>query len=206
MSNKMTKCKSCGNDLASSAKSCPNCGAKNKKPIFKKWWFWLIIVIVLIGIIGASGSGDDTGAGTNAASSDGNSVTQAVVETEKEQDNQLGSYQVEIKNARLTKNYEGKPVVVITYGFTNNSSEPAAFWLTIDDNAYQNGVGLEKAYVLKDGDPYDEANQNKEIKSGVTLDVDVAYVLNDTETDVEVEAKETISFSDEIVKRTFSIG
>ncbi len=205
MSEKMTKCKFCGNDLASNAKSCPSCGAKNKKPIFKKWWFWLIIVILLVGLISATGGGDDTGAETTAASSNGNSATQAVAETEKANDNALGSYQVEIKNARLTKNYEGKPVVVITYGFTNNSSEPAAFWLTIDDNAYQNGVGLEKAYVLKDGDPYDEANQDKEIKSGVTLDVDVAYILNDTETDVEVEAKEIISFSDEIVTRTFSI-
>lgn len=205
MSEKMTKCKSCGNDLASSAKSCPSCGAKNKKPIFKKWWFWLIIVILLVGLISAAGGGDDTDAETTAASSNGNSATQAIAETEKVNDNDLGSYQVEIKNARLTKNYEGKPVVVITYGFTNNASEPAAFWLTIDDNVYQNGVGLEKAYVLKDGDPYDEANQDKEIKSGVTLDVDVAYILNDTETDVEVEAKEIMSFSDEVVTRTFSI-
>lgn len=205
MSEKMTKCKSCGNDLASSAKSCPNCGAKNKKPVFKKWWFWLIIVIVLIGIISAAGGGEDTNGETAMVSSGVNSVSQAVVETEAAKDNQLGSYQVEIKNARLTENYEGKPVVVITYGFTNNSSEPAAFWLEIDDNVYQNGVGLEKAYVLKDSDSYDEANQNKEIKSGVSLDVDVAYLLNDSETDIEVEAKEIISFTDDVVTRTFSI-
>lgn len=205
MSDKMSKCKSCGNDLASSAKSCPNCGAKNKKPIFKKWWFWLIVVIVLIGVIGASGGGEDTGTETTVAPSVGNSISQAVVETEAIKDNQLGSYQVEIKNARLTKNYEGKPVVVITYGFTNNSSEPQAFWLTIDDTVYQNGVGLEKAYVLDDNDPYDEANQNKEIKSGVTLDVDVAYILNDTETDIEVEAKEIVSFTNDVVTRTFSL-
>lgn len=205
MSDKMKKCKSCGNDLASSAKSCPNCGAKNKKPIFKKWWFWLIVVILLIGVIGASGSGEDTGTETTAAPSAVNSISQAVVETEAIKDNQLGSYRVEIKNARLTQNYEGKPVVVITYGFTNNASEPQAFWLAIDDTVYQNGVGLEKAYVLDDNDPYDEANQNKEIKSGVSLDVDVAYILNDTETDIEVEAKESISFTDDVVTRTFSI-
>lgn len=205
MSEKMTKCKSCGNDLASSAKNCPNCGAKNKKPIFKKWWFWLIIVIVLIGIISASGGGDDTGAETTSAASDNNSVSQAVVETEAAKDNELGSYQVEIKNARISENYEGKPTVVITYGFTNNSSESAAFYIAIDETVYQNGVGLERTYTLKDGDPYDEANQSKEIKSGVTLDVDVAYVLNDTETDIEVEAKETFSFTDDVVSRTFSI-
>ena len=58
MSAKMIKCKSCGNDIASNAKTCPNCGAKNKKPIFKKWWFWLIIIFLIVVIIGASGKGD----------------------------------------------------------------------------------------------------------------------------------------------------
>ena len=72
MSEKMTKCKSCGNDIASSAKACPNCGAKNSKPIFKKWWFWVIIVVLLIAIIGAAG-GDDTG----SSSASGNDVVQS---------------------------------------------------------------------------------------------------------------------------------
>lgn len=30
--------------------------AKVKKPIFKRWWFWVIIVVIVIGIIGGSGS------------------------------------------------------------------------------------------------------------------------------------------------------
>ncbi len=127
----------------------------------------------------------------------------AVVENEAE--NTLGDYQVEIKNARVTTDWEGKPAVVITYGFTNNSSEPEAFWLAFEDAVYQNGVGLEKAFMLKDGDPYDESNQNKEIKSGVTIDVDVAYILNDAETDIEVEVKELISFNDDVISKTFSI-
>ncbi len=60
MSAKMIKCGSCGNEISSDAKSCPNCGAKVKKPVYKKWWFWLIIVILFIGIISAAG-GDDSG-------------------------------------------------------------------------------------------------------------------------------------------------
>ncbi|NOW20903.1 rubrerythrin [Clostridium saccharobutylicum] len=31
--SKMIKCKTCGADIASSAKTCPSCGAKNKKAI-----------------------------------------------------------------------------------------------------------------------------------------------------------------------------
>ncbi len=48
---KIIKCKTCGADIASSAKSCPGCGARNKKPFYTKIWFWVLIVI----IIGAAG-------------------------------------------------------------------------------------------------------------------------------------------------------
>ena len=198
MSSKMVKCKSCGNEIAANAKSCPGCGAKNSKPIFKKWWFWLLVVIVVIALIGSAGGDDESS--TNTAD-----TQNGIVETTVANASKLGSYEVEIKNARLTKNYDGKPVVVITYGFTNNSSEPTAFWIAFEDEVYQNGVGLEKAYVLNSSDPYDEANQNKEIKTGVTLDVEVAYLLNDTQTNIDVEVKELMSFSDDMVTKTFSI-
>lgn len=56
MANKMVKCKHCGQEIAKGAKTCPNCGGKNKKPFFKKWWFWLLVIIVVGG--GALGNGD----------------------------------------------------------------------------------------------------------------------------------------------------
>ena len=31
---------------------------KQKKPIFKRWWFWVVVAVVVIGI--ASQGGDDT--------------------------------------------------------------------------------------------------------------------------------------------------
>ncbi|MBQ6708680.1 MAG: zinc ribbon domain-containing protein [Clostridia bacterium] len=44
---KMTSCKTCGTQIAKSAKNCPSCGAKNKKkPIA------LIIVLVIILVLG----------------------------------------------------------------------------------------------------------------------------------------------------------
>ena len=58
MSKKTLCCKACNNEISSKAKVCPNCGAKLKKPVYKRWWFWAIIVFVLIAII--SGGGDDT--------------------------------------------------------------------------------------------------------------------------------------------------
>lgn len=55
MENK--KCKNCGAEIASTAKLCPQCGAKAGKPIYKKWWFWLIIVVAVIVIASVAGSG-----------------------------------------------------------------------------------------------------------------------------------------------------
>lgn len=52
----MTYCRSCGAQIAKKAKICLHCGAKNSKPIYKKWWFWLIVVIILIGAFGSNGS------------------------------------------------------------------------------------------------------------------------------------------------------
>lgn len=59
MNKNMSICKACGQEIAKRAKTCPSCGAKNKKPIFKKWWFWAIIVVVLISAIGNSGDDAD---------------------------------------------------------------------------------------------------------------------------------------------------
>lgn len=73
MSKKLTDCKACGAEIAKSAKTCPHCGAKNKKPIFKKWWFWAIVVLVLIGAM-ASGGNDDTPTGNDPANNDGTIV------------------------------------------------------------------------------------------------------------------------------------
>jgi len=46
--------------------------AQAKKPIFKKWWFWVIIVVVLIGIGVVASKGDEaTKVGDNGGSSQG---------------------------------------------------------------------------------------------------------------------------------------
>ena len=53
----MTTCKACGAEIAKSAKSCPHCGAKNKKPPVI---LIAIAVIILIGIISSIGGGNSS--------------------------------------------------------------------------------------------------------------------------------------------------
>ena len=201
--NNMKLCGSCGKPMAKNAKTCPNCGAKNKKPIYKRVWFWLLIIVAFFIIVGAISSDGDS---DNKASNDSQTTkSDGVIESKKEKDNEIGQYSVEILNARLTSTYDNKPAVVVTYRFTNNTNDTAtSFYIAFDDEVYQNGVGLNSAYVLKDGDPYDSDNASKEIKKGSSIEVEQAYILNDSSTPIEVEVKELFSFSDKTVSRTFN--
>lgn len=70
----MIKCKTCGADIAANAKTCPSCGAKNKKPFYTKWWFWVIVALVILGAVGGNSNSNNSSA--NADNS---------VETKKEE-------------------------------------------------------------------------------------------------------------------------
>ncbi len=118
----------------------------------------------------------------------------------------LGSYNVEIMSCRLAKDYEGDSVVIVKYNFTNNGDEAIAFYTAFDDEVYQNDIGLNPAYVLKDTANYSADNQTKQIKTGASIEVEVAYELNDTTSDIVVEVEELFSFDDKKITKTFSIA
>lgn len=164
----------------------------NKKKILI--WAVIIAVIIFIGAIAIGSSGDspteNQGSGTASTQSS---------------DSNLANYKVEIMSCRLAKDYSGKDVVIVKYKFTNNNEKPTSFMVAFDDNVYQNGVGLNNAYILDDDANYSSDNQTKEIKKGATLEVEAAYELNDTTTDIEVEVSQLFSMSDKVIKKTFSI-
>lgn len=70
---KMIHCKACGKEIAANAKSCPSCGAKNKKPIYKRVWFWCVLVLILMAI--GSSVGENKTPSDPSASSVGESKT-----------------------------------------------------------------------------------------------------------------------------------
>ena len=78
MASKMNICKTCGLEIAKSAKYCPKCGAKNKRTVFTKWWFW-VLVVMLVGIIaGAGGESDSNSASNNAEITSDNATVKTV--------------------------------------------------------------------------------------------------------------------------------
>ena len=77
---KLTQCKTCSKEIASNAKSCPNCGAKNKKAIYKRPWFIVVAFLIIVLAIGGEDEGDST-------TTDGGTV-ETVQETTQNQDSQ----------------------------------------------------------------------------------------------------------------------
>lgn len=157
----------------------------------------LVLAVLLSFSVFALGSGsDDEKADQGSGSAD----------QQKEDESALGDYSVEIKSCRLAKDFEGKKVVIVKYIFTNvNDDDSTAFFTAFEDNVYQDGVGLNESYFVDDSAKYSADNQTKEIKKGASLEVEVAYELNDTKTDIEVEVKELFSFEDKVLTKTFSI-
>jgi RNA polymerase subunit RPABC4/transcription elongation factor Spt4 len=107
---KLITCKHCGKEIAASAKTCPNCGGKNKKPFYKKVWFWVIVVIILFAAISSSGSKDsssdnkkigevsssstDTSAESNSTSKDNASETTSDTSSQASEENVKTVYNV----------------------------------------------------------------------------------------------------------------
>lgn len=115
----------------------------------------------------------------------------------------LGKYDIEIKSATLAKDYEGNPAIVITYAWTNNSEDTISAMVALMDQAFQDGVELDTA-IIGDSDIYDSDASMKDIRPGTTLEVQVAYVLSNTTSEVEFEISDWADFSsDSVVHMAF---
>lgn len=60
---KMTKCKTCGADIAKSAKVCPHCGAKNKKFPLIPIIIVAVVLLFAVGIFGSDSNEPERGGG-----------------------------------------------------------------------------------------------------------------------------------------------
>lgn len=104
---KLVKCKDCGKEVSESAKTCPGCGSKIKKPIYKRVWFWVIIVFVVIGL--SSGGNSETS--ENSKKNSNNSSEETKIEYIKVDIDELEKA-LENNAAAAKDTYDGKYVEV----------------------------------------------------------------------------------------------
>ncbi len=113
----------------------------------------------------------------------------------------IGDYEAYMQKAEIMPDYDGNDALIVTYTYTNNSKESASYLWTIFEKAFQNGVELETATIFTSATSYDTIvdGQMTEIDPGKSIEVCSAFVLNDTETPVELR------FSDLLDKHTGKI-
>lgn len=167
MANKMVNCKHCGAPIASSAKVCPSCGAKNKQPIYKKWWFYLIIAVVAIGIIGGNG-------GNQSASKSQSTASKTAQEESK--DNTAGQEETQ-QSATEEIEYEVHDVTELFDALNGNAMkaqdtykgtyvELHGYLGTIDSNGKYFGLGAEENnydYLLQTVQCFIRSDEQKQI-------------------------------------------
>lgn len=117
---------------------------------------------------------------------------------------ELGNYFVEInESAKIKKNRDGEPVIIISFDWTNNSDETTSAMVSFGEQAFQDGIELESSFQSS---LYESDNYSREIRPGTTITVERAFELNNETSVVEFEVSNWLSWNDEsIVYRNFNI-
>lgn len=159
--DKMTTCKACGSEIAHSAKTCPQCGAKNKKPFYKAVWFWAVVVVILIIAISSGGSDSEGeyGKTTNGGASD-SSTTSTTPERSTYKPGETmtaDGYEIDFVSVSDftafdewdTKPESGSKVVVVEFNFKNTGTADQ-YWDFTDFKCYADSESCEEYYTMAD--------------------------------------------------------
>ena len=100
---------------------------------------------------------------------------------------------VKILSTEIATDRRNNNILVVEYQFTNLSDETTSWGLEVDDTAYQNGVECDTSYSHDfDG----KSSTYDKIKPGATATVKVAYIIESTKKDVEIECYKLFDWSD----------
>lgn len=176
---------------------------EEKKKKKKKKLIIIGVIIAVIIVIAVAASGSESNDDTNTSSNENTTVSSVNAEKKETDENTIGDFKCVVKGAKLTKDWEGKDAVLITYEFTNNSDNPISFDGALDDKLYQDGIELESAILSND----EEAKliDAVDLKPGITKEVKKAYSLRNKKSEIEVEIQEVFSFSDDMIKTTINL-
>lgn len=195
------KCFYCGEEYdANSFKTCPRCNAphyqeytsqqppiivqeKKKHGCLTKILIGLGVCFILLLIVSSFAKTNEN----MSASTTNENITGDSVSAEKETGNNVGNFNVEYKSAKVVKD-DDKDVIIVDLVFTNNSKADISFDEAISDTAYQDGIELQNViFTYNIRDNYSDAESDKKIKPGKSLELQKAYYLNDLTSIIELE-------------------
>ena len=106
----------------------------------------------------------------------------------------IGSYELFYKGAKIMTDYDGNDAIVVTLDYTNNSKEANSYLWSFVETVKQNGTELTGATIFLSEDSFDTVtdSQFSEVAAGETLEVQLAYVLTDLTSEVELQWEELL--------------
>lgn len=137
---------------------------KEKKPIYKRVWFWILIVLVVGGIAGALGGDDDTSTTTKVEgeTKTENPSNEAKETSEAPEEYRVGDtvsvegYEITVNDVRYSdgEGYstpeQGKQFVIMSITITNNTDEKESF-NPLDFSLNVDGVSSTTGFSFVDG-------------------------------------------------------
>lgn len=88
----------------------------------------------------------------------------------------------------------GRSVIIVSYSWTNKTGSETSAIYNVSIHAYQHDIELERAYFAD----IDDELQQRNVKPGVSVDLEEAFYVDDPGEEVSVEATPWINLSDEI--------
>lgn len=114
----------------------------------------------------------------------------------------LGSYQVAILSARLVKDSDKQPAVVVKMKFENKGDQPKTFDLAVAPILSQDSVMLDPVYVLAEGE-FDRESATQPVEPGATAEIEKAYSLI-SEAPVEITVRERFEPDGQALAKSFA--
>lgn len=172
----------------------------------------LMAGFMALSLVGCGGSGSRSDSGSKDKQEPAQEEQQSADKVEEASDGDKGEEQkeaasqakiaVSIDGATLGEDYEGNPVAIVTYTFTNVSSdEPESYLVSCNDDVYQNGTECELAFATGL-----EGDSSTKVKAGASTTFQKAYKISD-HSDIEVEVGELFSWDKtKLATATLSLG
>ena len=104
----------------------------------------------------------------------------------------VGDSYIEVKDWQIKYDYSGKPVLVLTYDWTNNSDDTTSALMSVSVKGFQKGIELEMGILLDNS--IDTGASLRDVRPGTTITVQEVFELSDTESEVEFEISELWNF------------
>lgn len=191
-------CPYCKQDIPVSCDYCPECGARQVQKMKQKrskvvpYVVCIVVLLMLISGLSAAIAAKLDGDESNAANK---TVTHSATQSPSPFDDDIididiDDCHIEYLYHEIVQNMAGDWCVAVYYQFTNNSGSNQAFYTTVSNKAFQNGVELEESFFHVNDD---SKTREMEIQPGVSVTVCSGFVLRDT-SDIELQVFPWISF------------